>query len=137
MENNFTIQGKTFTDYTNFIILETYGSTPYFSTFRLGGNSLSGYQVPVGKVLKLKGLWGSWSPTGILCTLLYGSSDVGFNSIIPANPIWELNQISHIRLLNIKPMLIDFNIVANNYPAIRIFNGGAVLITLFGLLEDA
>jgi hypothetical protein len=142
MIDSFKIEEKTFIDYGNSIILEAFVPTaPYFCTFRLGGNSLSGYQVPIGKVLKLKGLWTAWAVVGV--HLLYGDDDVGFNTnLIPSNPIYEISinpieYLLHLTALS-APILIDFNIPSSKYPAAQFKSGGYPNVCYaFGTLEDA
>src|SRR4051812_28950080 len=81
-QSTLTVAGRTFVDFTNFVVLHAHVVTAgRFTTFRTG-NSTSGHQVSNTKVLTICAClaFSETASTSSAITLLYGDSDVGLDS---------------------------------------------------------
>ncbi len=99
-----TIGERVFTDLTNLKILKTYITTSArYSTYKNPDGTA--YSVPANKTLKVKALAVRTSGPAIAidAKLLYGDTDVGFNSAAaPTNPIYTLNDSNFFELTGMK-----------------------------------
>lgn len=154
-QKSLTVAGRTFTDLANLIVLGIHCVAPgagRYSTFRLpsapGG---TGYQVPVGKVLKIRAMQIiqiSGIGAGSNTYFGYADNDVGPSSAtIPTNLIWPHgNQTAGLQVApNIthtadNPRLeapFTFDIPAGKYAFVYAETTYSIVAFLYGELENA
>jgi hypothetical protein len=143
-----TIGGRVFTDLTNLIRLNFQtGAANNFCTMRLS-NGTSGYQVPVGKTLRIAAIeWSISAAASAFVDLHYSDNDLGFASATArTNPVLNsgvtdataagVQGITTAAAGSYYTKQCDFTVPAQKYPGIQDGNNTSGLSgTAYGYLE--